>query len=54
MGEDMRIMTTEYGNVDIDLETSDVKPMEIPQYAIDIMAEYYLKRMQDDYMKEKS
>ena len=51
MGEEKRTLTTEYSKTIIDVQTSDGGPMEIPQYAINIMAEYFLERMQEEYMR---
>lgn len=51
MGEEKRTLTTEYPHAVINVKTSDGGPMEIPQYAINIMAEYFLERMQEEYMR---
>jgi len=52
MGEENRTLTTEYPRTVITVNTSDGGPMEIPQYAIDIMAEFFLEQMQEEYMRE--
>ena len=52
MDEDKRTLTTEYSKTIIDVQTSDGGPMEIPQYAINIMAEFFLEQMQKEYMQE--
>ena len=52
MGEEDRTLTTEYTDTVIDVKTSDGGPMEIPQYAINIMAEFFLEIMQEEYMRE--
>ncbi len=49
----MCTLITESKPVDIDLRPISDKSMRIPQYAIDIMAEYYLKKMREDYLKTK-
>jgi len=51
MDEENRTLTTEYPHTVINVKTSDGGPMEIPQYAINIMAEYFLERMQEEYMR---
>ena len=52
MDEDKCTLTTEYSKTIIDVQTSDGGPMEIPQYAINIMAEFFLEQMQKEYMQE--
>ena len=54
MGEEKRTLTTEYQRLVIKVNTSDGGPMEIPQYAIDVMAEFFLEQMQEEYMREHS
>ena len=54
MGEENRTLTTEYPRTVITVNTSDGGPMEIPQYAIDVMAEFFLEQMQEEYMREHS
>ncbi len=50
MDEEKRTLTTEYSDTAIELITTG-GPMEIPQYAINIMAEYFLKRMHEEYRR---
>ena len=52
MDEDKRTLITEYSKTIIDVQTSDGGPMEIPKYAINIMAEFFLEQMQKEYMQE--
>jgi len=52
MGEENRTLTTEYQRPVIKVNTSDGGPMEIPQYAIDVMAEFFLEQIQEEYMRE--
>ncbi len=51
MGEENRTLTTEYPNAVLEIKTSDGGQLEIPKYAIDRMAKYFLHRMQDEAQK---
>ena len=46
MGEENRTLTTEYTDV--------VVNTEIPHYAIERMARFFLKRMQEEYMQKSN
>ena len=49
--EEKRTLTTEYGNTEIVVNTAAETQGEIPQYAIDRVAKFFLKRMQEEYMQ---
>ena len=51
MDEEKRTLTTEYSNIVVDTNTPKEGPPVIPQYAIDIMSKFFLKRMREDYEK---
>ena len=54
MGEENRTLTTEYTDVVVNPETPDDDVMEIPHYAIERMARFLLKRMQEEYMQKSN
>lgn len=51
MDEENRTLTTEFSDAAVEVITIG-GPMEIPEYAINIMAEFFLKRMQEEYLRE--
>ena len=54
MGEENRTLTTEYTDVVVNTENPGEDVMEIPHYAIERMARFFLKRMQEEYMQKSN
>ena len=51
MGEENRTLTTEYINAVIETNTSDDEPLIFPQHALNIMAEFFLEQMREEYAR---
>lgn len=54
MDEEKRTLTTEYSNIVIDLNAPDDDPLIIPKQAVDIMAEFFLEQMREEYERNNT
>ena len=54
MDEEKRTLTTEYTNIVIDMNVPDDDPLILPKHAVDIMAEFFLEQMREEYKRNNT